>query len=215
MRTLAIIFALSVNLATMTAQITVKDVLKSIPNELMPYFNDKQRDEIKQFANDKDTLEIRNVLNGKTTITTLSQNLAEINLNNNTLTQIKLLPVNNTTKIICAIKTIKEPIKESVIKFYSADWQPIKSTFNLPTADNTDSLLALFTQKPDTMTTERYNELSNCIEPVVMYTDISDKDNSVTLSISIPFTANDKSDAIKVIIRKKTFKWDGNTFKNC
>lgn len=215
MKKIVLITALLLGMATSRAQTTITDVIKTIPQELLPYIGDEQRKEINEFAGQEDTIEIKNELNGTTRILTANGDFAQLDLNGTTRMQIKLLPVNDTTKIICMAKTVTKPVPDSDIKFYSTDWTPIHSSFNLPVDYKAENLLSVFTQRPDTMTTERYEELLKYIEPVIVSADLSKDNCTITFNIDIPFVQKDEINMIKAIIRQKTFKWDGNNFKIC
>lgn len=215
MRKIFFITTLLLSLSSSMAQTSIKDILKTIPQEILPYVNDDQRKEINEFVSQKDTIEIKNALNGTTRIHTSGDNFAQFDLNETTKLQIKLLPVNDSTKIICIAKTVMRPISDSSISFFSTDWAPIHSNFNLPIDNSTETLLSMFTQRPDTMTTARYNELIKCIEPVIISANISNNDYTITFSLDVPFVQKSEIDTYKAITRQKTFKWDGRSFKIC
>lgn len=215
MRKLFFTIALFCGITSVTAQTTITDVIKSIPQELLPYINNDQRKEINAFTDERDSVEIKNALNGTTTVYTANGTFAQFNLNDITRLQIKLLPVNDTTQIICVAKTVTRPVADSDIKFYSTDWTPIDSDFDLPTSGSTDSILAAFTERPDTMSLTRYEELARNIEPVILSANVSESDDTITFNLSIPFTTKEESNNIKAIIRQKTFKWNGKSFKIC
>lgn len=212
-RTVLIVTLLLSGIASAMAQTTVKDIIKTIPQEFLPYIDEDRRKEINEFAGVQDTMEIKNSLNGTTRIFTANDNFAQIDLNEAARLQIKLLPVNDSTQIICLLKTVTKPVPDSKIGFYSTAWVPLSSDFNLSLSNNTDSLLAYFAA--DSMTVDEYEELKRNIEPVIISADIAKDENTITFSLSIPFVPKDDYDNIKAMIKQKTFKWDGKHFKIC
>lgn len=212
-KTVLIATLLLLGIAPVMAQTTVTDIIKTIPQEILPYIDDDQRKEINEFAGVQDTIEIKNSLNGTTRIFTANNSFAQIDLNEAARLQIKLLPLNDSTQIVCLLKTVTKPVPDSEIRFYSTTWSPIASDFNLPLSNNADSLLAYF--ETDTMTVDEYEELKRSIEPVIISADISKDENAITFSLNIPLISKDDYDSIKALIRQKTFKWDGKCFKIC
>lgn len=218
MKLLAFIIFVFCGSVSATAQQTIKEIIGNMPESIIPYINDDQRAELQKFTGEKDTVKIKNVFNGTTSIDTISSNFAKISMSKVADMQLRLLPTSDSTQIICTIKTVNSPLKESSIRFYSTDWQPINSTFGLPENTDADSLINMFVQKPDTITEEKLTEftkLRNYIEPVIIYADFKSKDNIITFNLSIPFVPKDKLNELKAITKKISFKWDGQNFKKC
>ena len=215
MRKTLSIMVLALGMGHGMAQTSIREALKTMPQELLPYISDDQRKEIDEFTAKQDTVTIKNSLNGTTIVCIADSSFAQIDLNETACMQVRLLPVNDSTQIICMAKTVKTPIADSSIRFYSSDWKPIDSEFNLPVNADADSMLAEFTQRPDTMTAARYEELLKYLEPVIVYADIAKENATITLNLSIPFGSKETIDDIRAITRQKTFKWNGSHFKAC
>ncbi len=198
---------------TVSAQKGIKDILCGIPETVIPYINDEQREEISKFTSDADTVKIKNKLNGITEINVAGNDFAQIKLNKSATLQLKLLPLNDTTQVICLIKTMATPIKESAIKFYSTDWKPLAQNFGLPEFNDADIVITEFTQRPDTMQANKFEELCEYLEPVIIYADISPKDNIITYEPSIPFASKAEKEELRAIIKQKSYKWTGYNFK--
>lgn len=205
--------ALSCCMLAATAQVTIKDVLCNMPETIIPYIGEEQREEICKFTNETDTIKIKNELNGFTEVNLSGTDFALIKLNESATLQIKLLPMNDTVQIICMAKTMTTPISESNVKFYSTDWNPINDSFGLPQFPKSESLAATFTQRPDTMPENKYEELLGYFDPVTVYADISKKDNVITYSLGIPLASKAEKNELKAIIKPKSYKWAGLNFK--
>lgn len=103
-----------------------------MPETIIPYIGEEQREEICKFTNETDTIKIKNELNGFTEVNLSGTDFARIKLNESATLQIKLLPVNDTAQVICMVKTMTAPISESDVKFYSTGWSLIDNNFGLP-----------------------------------------------------------------------------------
>ena len=71
------------------------------------------------------------------------------------------------------------------------------------------------TQKPDTMSVDRFNELRDYLDPVTISADIPEGGDIITFKINVPFTTKEEKSKVEAIIRQKSFKWDGKSFKTC
>ena len=120
------IISLSMCLTTALAQNKAVEALNTMPKELLPYISDSQLQEMGKFTIDNDTVKVKNELNGTSTVTTINDDFAKLDLSNSALMLIKLLPLNDSTQIICLVRTIKIPLPESSVSFYTTDWKRIK-----------------------------------------------------------------------------------------
>ena len=216
MRTLTTtIICLAMCIATATAQTTAASLLNTMPRELLPYISDSQLEEMGKFTIDNDTVKIKNELNGTSTVTTINDDFAKLDLSEGALMLIKLLPVGDSTQIVCLVRTIKTPLPESRVDFYTTDWKRIDSRFNLPDMRDADAVLDMMTQRPDSISEARFNELRNYIEPVTVSADIPDGGDMIVYNVNVPFTTKEVKSNVEAIIRQKSFKWDGKCFKIC
>lgn len=215
MRTFILSAMLILNISAANAQQKIADIIGSMPETVVPYLKSEQTAELEKIIENGDTLKIKNALNGMTAIDTIADSFAKLKLNEIADLQIRLLPYNDTTSVICLIKTINKPVKESTVMFFSTEWKKSNNDFGLPKTDETATMTELFTQRPDSMSLETYEELIDSIDPIIIHADISAPDNTITFSLSLPFTTKEGRKKAEAIIRQNTFKWEGNTFKKC
>lgn len=205
---------LFVYMSTM-AKVTVTNVLRTIPKEIVPYIDDDRRDEIGRFSSENDSLEIKNSLNGTMRIWTVSDDFARMELSESSMLQVKLLSTGDTTQIICVVKTITSPVAESEVRFYTVGWNELDGDFGLPDMRDAGAMLSSLTVRPDTMAEARYGELLKNIEPVIVNASFDVKGEVLTLGLGIPFTTKQVQNDMKAIIKQKSFKWNGKTFRLC
>lgn len=212
---LALIFMLF-GYSSMSAQKTMKDLIKEMPKEILPYLDVNQLNEIKQFVGLKDTVMVKNMLEGTLSIDSVSNDFAKITPNKAMTLQMKLLSRNDSTQIICMIKTINKPVKESHVYFFSTAWEKLEQDFGLPDyTEVNDTLSASFLFKPKEMTDEKFKELSNLIEPFIVFADFSKQSDSITFQLSLPLMSEEQKNEIKAITKQNSFKWNGFIFKKC
>lgn len=213
MKRLMLVFFTLASALLANAQISINDIISKIPNEIAPYLNNEQKTELGKFAGNNDTIAVKNMLNGTTTIDSINSSYARIKLSNTSDIQIKLLPLNDSSQVICVIKTLKKPVADSKIMFYTAGWERINNNFGLPINDTTPTkILDELTASPDTMSSTRFIELRNLLEPVIMSAEFIDEDNVIKFSLSLPLLNSEEKESVRSIVKQKSFKWDGEIF---
>lgn len=121
--------------------------------------------------------------------------------------ECQLLKLDENT--YCLLRHIKAPECETVCKIYDSQWKLVKTL-------SFDDIQ--FTQRPDTMSQERYEELLRLIEfPLVeAHLDTSSGGNSpVTLILSLnpPMLTKEQRKSVNQILNRKKAIWDGESFK--
>lgn len=191
---------------------SLEEILRAMPSSFIPYLTDNQREEMSKFTEGMKSVEVNNIFNGKTAVDTISSDFAVIRLNAVADMQVRLLSAPDSSQIVCLVKTVRKPLAESSISFYTTDWQPVESRFGLPDIGDAGVMMQMLVERPDSIDAIRFNRLCSYIEPVMVSADCSNDDNIITYSLSLLFVTKDKADEIKAVIKKKSFKWDGKTF---
>ncbi len=199
------------------AQQTIQDAIMSIPanSGIAPYLNKEQLGELTGKPADNDSNGIKNMFDGVTSVDSICGNYARIKMNKNTDMQLCLLPKSDSARIICMIKTLERPSRESKVEFFNTDWTPIKSLFGLPDCSDAETMINLLTAKPDSMPATEFYVLKSGIEPVIVNADMSNEGNTITYSIALALVPNDKIKDTYLITKQISFKWNGTEFKKC
>ena len=213
MRTLIFISVLLLGMQCVKAQKSVKDVLGTMPESVVPYLTAEQAAELGKFTDESKTASVKNALNGTTSVDTLARDFASLKLNAVTDMQVRLLPLGDTAQVVCVIKTVNKPVAESTVKFYTTDWKPLDSRYNLPDGGDAGLMMPMLTHRPDTMPETKFDELCKYLDPIIVSADFSDLGQGLTYSLSLPFVQKEDMDEIKSIIRQKSFKWEDGLFK--
>lgn len=212
MRKLLLILLSTVSVCSLQAQTAVKSILASMPEEIVPYLNAEQRAELSRFTDTSDSLTVKNSLNGTTYIDSISDTYVRIKLSKMSDIQIKLLPLNDSVDIICTVKTVSEPVADSSVRFYSAEWGRLHDTFGVPDQNDPELMVSLLTARPDTMSTSRYDELCRMLEPVIVSATFAGGEDMLTYSLSLPLLNKSERDDIKAVTKQKSFKWGEGRF---
>jgi len=166
------------------SQSKLADILKVMPDTLMPYLSANNRLDLIDFVEAGMKAEVHNALDGKSQLVSLTDAFASFRLNKATDVQLRLLDASATGRqLVCMVTTYGIDVRESVLRFYTTDWQ--------------EQPLADFLKLPDGMFTATLDPQ----QPVLTIHPSSYLDRPAI---------EGQSDIEKSLI---TLKWEGNMFK--
>lgn len=201
--------------AGMSAHKTMREAWVIMPDSMIPYLSQKLRVELVDYWDMKAEAKVKNMLEGETRLLKMTDRYMKLRLNEKTEASFRLLETGDSTYIICMVKTFCAPEKESTVSFYSPEWLLLEGQYGVPAGGNPDSIKASFIAPRDTMPAEKYNKLCAMIEPLMVAAELDETEETVTLSLSLPFLTKEEKKDVYAILRQRKFKWSGRTFKEC
>jgi len=215
MKRLFVLITVFFMLIPVCAQKTMRKVWAEMPDSIQPYLDGNMRQELVDFADMGVKAEVKNKFHGMTVLDSISDRYIGVRLSDASYLQMRILAVDDSTQLICMIKTVCAPEPESDIYFYRPDWKRVGDNYGLPLSRDEETLLSEFVHKPDTMPQDMFDDLRDMVYPVMLDASLSETDDIVTLTLSMPLlTAEEKKD-VRAIIKQSKFKWDGRKFKEC
>ncbi len=129
MKRLSVILILSLALLPLSAQ-NAASCFKAMPDSLCPLLSAVNRADCIDFLESKMKAEVTNTFGKKSEMTHLANDYIAMRMTPQSTWQMKILPTNDSTKVICTVSTVCATLCDSHIRFYSTDWQR-----ELPLAD--------------------------------------------------------------------------------
>lgn len=130
-------------LAQPGASPSLKDVLKSMPADVIPILTHNNMLDMIDFLNASCKAEVTNRMNGKSEMTVLTEQFARIQLTPSNVTDIKLLPLQSGGALIYIVSTCKtDSLTDSTIKVYTDQWKLAadRQQFRFPHPDSYNTL---------------------------------------------------------------------------
>lgn len=186
---------------------SMKDLLVSMPDEVMPYLPKNQRLEFAELQEMGVKAEVKNALSDVSVMDTLTTDFLQIRMSKVATLQMKKLPVENGDSVICLVKTFSLPEKESELYLYDQNWQ------RLPLEMNLQALAESLIQKSDTMTDARFTELKQMVEPRMVSAMLLQHENGLVIRLALPLLSADDKKAVNAIKLQRKLNWNGKTFK--
>lgn len=212
MKQLLILLLLGLWLPLGAQSLQIRDVLKQMPDSVLPYLTVNNRLDMLDFMDSKMVAEVVDALGGKSRMEVLTDSYLRIRTDSSALVEMKLLPSatvgpDSTRQTVCVVHTYGTTAQESQMAFYTAKWKPLTSRLTL------DSYAAQLFVRPDTMAVDHFAVLVCYESSLLVSATLSPTANTLTLHAHVPLLEADESKKISSVLCTKVLEWNGKTFK--
>ena len=101
----------------------MKSFFISMPDSIAPLLTKVNKEDCVDFLAYNMKAEVKNRFGGATELKVLTDDYLFLQTTANSNMEMKLLPVNDSTKVVCMIKTVCSSACDSEVHFYSSDWK--------------------------------------------------------------------------------------------
>ncbi len=122
MRRLIYLFLIGCCTLSVAAQ-DMKSVFLAMPDSLTPLLTKVNKEDFVDFLESNMKAEVKNRLDQSAEMKVLSADYLQLQMTKNSQLEMKLLPVNDSVKVVCLVKTVCASACDSEIRFYSTDWK--------------------------------------------------------------------------------------------
>ena len=135
-------FALLLSALTLNAPAQyISPFFTSMPDDIADYLNAANRQDLIDLFKAGKTAKVENQLKGQTELKELSDDQLTLQMNESSIFQMKLLPLNDTAKVIAIIQTVCAPACDSRVRFFSTDWKSMDVANMLPAITMDDFII--------------------------------------------------------------------------
>lgn len=191
-------------LASVNAQ-TMKDVFLAMPDSVMPLLSKDNRADFVDFLASKMQARVRNAYNEYSYMDTLTTDYTHIRLTPSSDVAMKLLPVTDSTKVICMVHTYHADASESKISFYDTKWN-LLSWQSFVTVPQTSAFISGASGDSLTMIQDRLSV------PMVVAT-LSPSTTDLTFTYDADYLPQEDKKQVKAWIRSAIVKkWENGKY---
>lgn len=190
-----------------------KTCFVNMPDSVCPLFTAVNRADFIDFLESKMKAEVTNRLGGKSEMTELSSDYLSIQTSPQSTWQMKLLPVNDSTQVICTVSTVCAPVCDSHVRFYTADWMDLSSADFLPSV----SLKISDFLRPASDTTDIYLYEQACREAdlLMVKASLHAQDRTLTFRFTTPeYMEKEAAERVRPFVRE-SIQWEWKQGKFC
>ena len=133
-----ILYLIMVCLCTMAVSAQdMKSVFVNMPDSIAPLLTKINREDCVDFLASDMKAQVKNRFDKQSELKSLTDDYLLMQVTDVSTWEMKLLPINDSIKVICVIKTLCASVCDSEINFYTTGWQELEAScyVQLPAAD--------------------------------------------------------------------------------
>ena len=189
----------------------MKSVFISMPDSIAPLLTKVNKEDCVDFLAYDMKAEVKNRFGGVTELKVLTDDYLFLQTTANSSMEMKLLPVNDSTKVVCMIKTVCSSACDSEVHFYSSDWKQKLMTTDYLSKPEVDMFFL-----PVDSSDEEYALIRKEANVHLMKASLSKEDVSLTFIYTTPDYLNkENKEKLEPYLRKEpvVLKWQEGKFR--
>ena len=189
----------------------MNSVFIAMPDSITPLLSQVNKEDCVDFLDSNMKAEVTNRFGGKTEMKVLTDDYVLMQTTPGSTLEMKLLPVNDSTKVVCMAKTVCASACDSEIRFYASDWSKELSKDDFLQQPDVEAFYF-----PQDSVTEEYALIRKKADMDLMKASLSKDDASLTFIYTTPEYMN-KEDKEKLLpsLRKEpiVLQWQDGKFR--
>lgn len=181
MRKILIIVGILLCCLNMQAQ-DMKSLFVALPDSLSPLLTEVNRADFGDFLASNMKAQVKNRFGNTSEMLKLTDDYLLLKVSAVSTAEMKLLPLNDSVKVICVVQTYQGPVSDSRVSFYDTSWKslPAENFLTLPVED-------AFYKTPVTETqTDSLKNLRTRADMFLLKAVLSEKDTSLSFVYTTP-----------------------------
>lgn len=196
------------SLVSLQAQ-EAKTLFVDMPDSLSPMLTKVNRADCIDFLESKMRAVVENRFGRKSEMTELGKDYIRMQMSAQTVWQMKVLALNDTTNVVCTVSTACAPACDSSIRFYTTDWQPIDDArfITLPAMDD-------FLATPDSADVYAFDEARRSADMLLMKADFNKENTGLTITLATPeYMSKETAEKLQPFLRRPlVYRWENGAF---
>ena len=179
----------------------------SMPDSLLPLLTERNRQDLLDFYQNNMEAKVRNRMNSYVRLDTLTDDYLRLTLSTVSSLQMKQLQTTDSMTIVCMVRTVAAPARDSQVEFYDTAWRRLY-WLELPVPRTSD----YFDQAPDSVA--RMMEFAQRSVDDLRLVDVTIEPNQpvFTLQIATDELAEDEKKVAHRLVHHIRYRWTGNEF---
>lgn len=203
------LFAAGILTITSATAQEAKKIFISMPDSLSPLLTAVNRADCIDFLESNMRAQVTNRFGRKSEMTELGSDYIRMQMSPQSTWQMKLLRVNDSTKVVCVVSTVCAPVCDSDVEFYTTDWK------QLPVGNFLSSQPALkdFVEPVDTTDYAVLTARDRATVSLVK-ADLSKADDKLTFTLTTPeYMEKETAEKLKPFLRRPiVYVWSEGRF---
>ena len=185
----------------------ISDVFTAMPDSVFELLTQKGRRDMLDFYNNHMEAKVRNRLNDYSQLDTLTDDFLRLRLSTSSSAEMKLLQTEDSTTIICLVRSITSPVADSRVQFFTTDWQPVR-WIELPNPSTKD----FFSEAPDSVSRDLSFAQRSIDDLRFVAVSIDPVEPILTFILSVDELNTDEKKLSRRYLRSLRYRWTGSSF---
>ena len=160
----------------------MKALFVSMPDSIAPLLTKVNREDCIDFLASNMKAEVKNRFGQPTELKKLTDDYLLLKVSAVSTAEMKLLPLNDSVKVICVVQTYQGPVSDSRVSFYDTSWKslPAENFLTLPAED------AFYKTPVTEAQTDSLKNLRTRADMFLLKAVLSEKDTSLSFVYTTP-----------------------------
>ena len=200
-----ILFVVRVLLCCLSIQAQdMKSLFIALPDSLSPMLTKVNREDFGDFLASNMKAEVKNRFGNTSEMLKLTDNYLKLKISKVSMAEMKLLPLNDSVKVICVVHTFEGPASDSSISFYDTSWKrlPADKFLTLPVED------AFYKTPTSEVQADSLKNLRARADMFLLKADLSETDNTLSFTYATPdYLDKETAEEIKPYLVQEPLKY--------
>ncbi|WP_418587210.1 DUF3256 family protein [Phocaeicola sp.] len=200
-----ILFVVGVLLCCLSIQAQdMKSLFIALPDSLSPMLTKVNREDFGDFLASNMKAEVKNRFGNTSEMLKLTDNYLKLKISKVSMAEMKLLPLNDSVKVICVVHTFEGPASDSSISFYDTSWKrlPADKFLTLPVED------AFYKAPASEVQADSLKNLRARADMFLLKADLSETDNTLSFTYATPdYLDKETAEEIKPYLVQEPLKY--------
>lgn len=188
----------------------MKEVFVNMPDSISGVLTKVNRADCVDFLASDMKAQVTNRYNRQSELRALTKDYLFLQATPQSSWEMKLLPITDSTKVVCFVRSVCAPVCDSKITFYTTDWKPLDTSdyLHYPAAD-------LFFLPTDSVHADSLTTLRNEADLTFLKATLSSDDSSLSFTYTtLDFVRKETAEKLSGYIRKSPlrYEWVGKKF---
>ena len=188
----------------------------NMPDSILPVLTKINRADCIDFLDSHMKALVKNRFDQQSEMTHLSKDYIAIQLSPQSFFEMKMLPITDSTQVICTIQTVCSKACDSHIKFYTTEWDPLGKASYLTLPSQTDFIPeSIPSQVADTLSIP-WEILRTEADILLMRASLTDSTNLLTFHYTTPEYMSKESASLYAPLlkcRSISYEWKEGKFQ--
>lgn len=188
----------------------MKTLFIAMPDSVAPLLTKVNREDCIDFLASNMKAEVKNRFGKVSELKKLTDDYLFLQTTGSSSMEMKLLPLNDSVKVICVVHTVCGPACDSEIRFYDTQWQQLAEDdfIRLPSVD-------AFYLPADTLADEAYTAIRKKADMELVKASLSEDKPILSFTYTTPdYLAKEEREKLLIYIRKEpvAYEWKEGRF---